>query len=59
MSKKFTFPVGVPDPGASTVIVALIAGLWPNTLGLTVDVTASVVFALFTVYGFIDPDDVL
>jgi len=45
-----TVPVGVPDPGAVTLIVAVNVTDWPDKEGLTEDVTAVVVGALLTVW---------
>jgi hypothetical protein len=47
---KTTLPVGVPAPGEFTLMVAVKFTDWPNTEGLTEEVTAVVVFALFTVW---------
>src|SRR6266498_138064 len=44
-----TVPVGVPEPGATGVTVAVKVIDWPKQDGLAEEVTAVVVFALFTV----------
>jgi hypothetical protein len=44
-------PVGVPAPGAVTLSVAVKVTDCPNTDGFTLEVTAVVVSALFTVCG--------
>ena len=38
-SLNVTVPVGVPDPGALAVTVAVNVTVWPNTDGLTDDTT--------------------
>src|SRR2546427_11628411 len=48
-SLKTTVPVGVPVPGAVAVTVAVKVTDWPNTEGLTEEVTAVAVLALLTV----------
>jgi len=48
-SLNCTVPVGVPDPGAVTLIVAVKVTDWPDKEGFTEDATAVVVEALFTV----------
>jgi hypothetical protein len=49
-SRKLIVPVGVPDAGAVTVTVAVYVTLWPETEGLTDEVTTVVVLPLFTVW---------
>jgi hypothetical protein len=44
-----TVPVGVPEPGAVALTVAVKVTAWPNVLGLAEDVTAVLVAAWFTV----------
>src|SRR5581483_11874078 len=48
-SRKVTFPVGVPAPGATALTVAVKVTAWPNADGLTEDVTVVVVLAWLTV----------
>jgi hypothetical protein len=49
-SKNFTFPVGLPEPGAVTATLAVYVTCWPTTEGdPVVDTTAAVVDALLTV----------
>ena len=48
-SLKVTVPVGVPEPGATTVTVALKVTDCPGAEGLSEDTTAVEVEALFTV----------
>ena len=45
-----TVPVGVPAPGDTAVTVALKVTGWPNTEGLTEELTAVVLLALLTVW---------
>jgi hypothetical protein len=45
-----TVPVGVPDPGAVGVTVAVKVTVCPNTEGLADEVTPVVVLALFTTW---------
>jgi hypothetical protein len=53
---NWTAPVGVPDPGAVVVTVAVKVMFWPKVDGLTDEFTAVVVLALFTVWPpAIDP----
>jgi hypothetical protein len=40
---KVTVPLGIPEPGALVVTVALNVTDWPNTEALADDVTAAVV----------------
>src|SRR5882724_11396325 len=47
---KFTVPIGVPEPGAVTLTVAVNVTDWPETDGLGEEVTAVLVEALFTVW---------
>jgi len=47
-SKNSTIPVGVPDPGATAVTVAVKVTDCPYTDGLRDEVTAVVVDAIFT-----------
>jgi hypothetical protein len=49
-SRKVTVPVGVPAPGATGETVAVNITDWPETEGLTDEVTAVVVFALLTTW---------
>ena len=42
-SSNVTVPVGVPEPGASAVIVAVNVTDWPNAEGLAEETTADVV----------------
>jgi hypothetical protein len=42
-------PVGVPDPGATALTVAVNHTIWPKTEGLAEEATAVVVLAVFTV----------
>jgi hypothetical protein len=44
-----TVPLGVPAPGAPTLMVAVNVTLWLMIAGLTVDTTAVVVLALLTI----------
>ena len=44
-----TVPVGVPEPGAGTLMVAVNVTFWPDVAGLPEDANAVVVFALPTV----------
>ena len=44
-----TVPVGVPEPGATTLTVAVNITDWPEHEGFTEEVTAVAVFARFTV----------
>ncbi len=48
-SRKFTVPVGLPAPGATTVTVAVKVTLCPKTDGFTDEATVVVVLALLTV----------
>jgi hypothetical protein len=45
-----TVPVGVPAPGAVTLMVAVKVTLWPDTEGLAEATTATVLVALVTVW---------
>src|SRR5215472_1937901 len=47
---NWTVPVGVPAPGALTLMVAVKVTDWPKTEGLTEEVTAVLVLALPTVW---------
>ena len=49
-SKKVAVPVGVPEPGATALIVAVKVTVWPNTDGFTDDVTDVELDALLTVW---------
>jgi hypothetical protein len=49
-SKKLTEPVGTPDPGASTVVVAVSVIDWPVTTVGSDELTDVVVVAWFTVW---------
>ena len=49
-SLKMTVPVGVPEPGAAALAVAVKVTVWPDTDGLAEEVTAVVVLALLTVW---------
>jgi hypothetical protein len=49
-SRKVTVPVGVPDPGATALTVAVNVTDWPNTDGFTDEVTAVELLALLTVW---------
>jgi hypothetical protein len=44
-----TVPLGVPMPGAATLTVAVKLTFWPDTEGLTEELTSVVVLALATV----------
>jgi hypothetical protein len=46
---NWTAPVGAPAPGAITLIVAVKVTFWPDTDGLTAELTAMAVAALVTV----------
>jgi len=48
-SLKVTVPVGVPDPGATALTVAVKVTGWPNTEGVREVARAVVVLALLTV----------
>ncbi len=48
-SMNVTVPVGIPEPGASAVTVAVKVTDWPNTEGLCEAVTAVEVVSVFTV----------
>jgi hypothetical protein len=48
-SLNVTVPLGVPAAGDTAVTVAVNVVLWPNTVGLTEEVSAVVVSPLFTV----------
>jgi len=50
-----TVPVGVPDPGATTDIVAVKVTFWPGVDGLADEVTLVVVLALLTAMGLLVP----
>ena len=50
-SKKFTLPVGVPEPGAAAATVAVKVTGWPYTAFGADDVTMVLVFALLTVWA--------
>src|SRR5437879_2273519 len=45
-----TVPVGVPAPGAVTLIVAVKVTFWPDVDGLAEETRAVVLLALFTVW---------
>ena len=47
---KVTVPVGVPEPGATALTVAVKVTVWPDTDGLTEEVTVVVLLALLTVW---------
>src|SRR6266516_4835510 len=47
---KVTVPVGVPAPGATALTVAVKVTIWPDTDGLTEEVTVVVLLALLTVW---------
>jgi len=44
-SLNVTLPVGVPTPGATTLTVVLKVTAWPNTDGLSEELTVVAVFA--------------
>ena len=48
-SRKVTVPVGVPDPGAVALTVAVAMICWPKTLGFGETVTATVGTSRFTI----------
>lgn len=48
-SLKVTVPVGVPDPGATALTVAVKVTDWPKTEGFADDATAVVVLSVFTI----------
>ena len=48
-SLKVTVPVGVPEPGALALTVAVKVTDWPKTEGLDEEATAVVVLSLLTV----------
>ena len=50
-SRKVTVPVAVPEPGTTADTVAVNVTDWPNTEGLTDEVTVSDVSALVTTCG--------
>jgi hypothetical protein len=52
LSRKVTVPVGVPAPGLVALTVVVKVTDWPKTDGLTEEVTAVVVAALLTTWGF-------
>jgi hypothetical protein len=54
-SKNVTLPVRVPDPGATTATVAVKVADCPNTDGLGVEDTVTVVAALLTVRPVVKP----
>ena len=54
---KRTVPVGVPEPGALAVTVAVNVTDWPKTDGLAVVATLVVVLALLTTW--LSADEVL
>jgi len=47
-SRNVTVPVGVPAPGATAFTIAVKVIAWPNTVGLTDEVTELEDEALFT-----------
>ena len=47
---KVTVPVGVPAPGATALTVAVKVTVWPDSDGLTEEVTVVVLLALLTVW---------
>jgi hypothetical protein len=47
---NWTVPVGMPAPGAVTLMVAVKVTLWSDTDGLIEDVTTAFVLALVTVW---------
>src|SRR5206468_2418571 len=58
-SLNVTVPVGMPAPGEDAVTVAVNVTPWPNTDGLTLDMSAVCVFALFTTCGLPASDPLL
>jgi hypothetical protein len=58
-SLKFTVPVGVPDPGATALTVAVKVIDWPVTEGFADEATVVVVSALFTLCVSVDEVDAL
>lgn len=50
-SWKLTVPVGVPEPGAAAVIVAVKVTFCPNTEGFAVELTETVLVSWFTTCG--------
>jgi hypothetical protein len=56
-SRKVTVPVGVPEPGATALTVAVNVTDCPNTDGFTDEVTVVELLSLFTVC--VIADDVL
>ena len=58
-SRNVTVPVGVPAPGATGETVAVNVTDWPNTDGLTEEVTVVLVSALLTTCGLPVSDPVL
>src|SRR3984893_14743131 len=50
-SVNVTVPVGVPAPGATALTKAVTVTVWPNTDGLTVELTVVVEDALVTTWG--------
>src|ERR1700760_975675 len=49
-SLKVTLPVGVPAPGLVTLMVAVKVTVWPNTVGVPLVASATVVFAFATTW---------
>ena len=47
---NWTWPVGVPPPGDTMLIVAVKFTFWPTTDGLGVELTAVLLLALFTIW---------
>src|SRR5438309_481772 len=47
---NWTVPVGVPAPGAATLIVAVKITPWPNAAGLAEDVRVVLVLAWLTIW---------
>jgi hypothetical protein len=56
-SRKVTVPVGVPDPGATALTVAVNVTAWPNTDGSAEEISLVVLVALLTVW--VRPAEVL
>ena len=53
-SVKVTLPVGIPEPGATAVTVAVNVTSWPAAEGLADDITAVLVDAWLTVWVAVD-----
>jgi hypothetical protein len=47
---NWTVPLGVPPPGATTLMVAIKMRLWPKTKALTDEPTTMLVLAWFTLW---------